>query len=77
MLPRTHGLHEMRRDDDDEIGLALLEVGGSKEGAEDRNVPKPGKLVDALRILSLEEPCDGEALSVPQFDCGMRLALGQ
>ena len=38
MLPRTHGPHEMRRDDDDEIGLALLEVGGSKERAEDGHV---------------------------------------
>ena len=54
MLPRTHGLHEMRRDDDDEIGLALLEVGGSKEGAEDGNVAEPGKLIDALRILRLD-----------------------
>ena len=42
MLPRTHGLHEMRRDDDDEIGLALLEVGGSEEGAKDGHVPSHG-----------------------------------
>lgn len=52
MLPWTHGFHEMRGHDDDEIGLALLEVGGSEEGAKNRHVANPRNLIDALRILS-------------------------
>ena len=74
---RTHGLHEVRRDDDDEVGLALLEVGGAEESADHRHIADPGELVDALRVLRLQQACDREALSVAQFDGGMGFALGQ
>ena len=56
MLARTHGLHEMRGHDDDEIGLALLEVGRSEERADHRHVAEPGELIDALRILTCSKP---------------------
>ena len=48
-----------------------------KSAPSDGHVADPRKLVDALRILRLEQARDGEALSVPQFDRRMRLALGQ
>src|SRR6202034_2355195 len=77
MLSRTHRPDEMRRDDDDKIGLVLLEVGGAKKRAKDWQVANPGQLIDGIGRLRLEQAGNGEALSVPQFDRGVRLALSQ
>jgi len=77
VLVRAHRPHELPRDNDDKIRLVLLEVGGAKKRAKDRQVADPGQLVDGVGRLRLEQTGDGETLSVPQFDGGVGLALGQ
>ena len=56
MLSRTHRPDEMRGDDDDKIGLVLLEVGGAKKRAKDWQVANPGQLIDGLGRLRLSRP---------------------
>ena len=65
-------LHEIRRDDDDQLGLVALELAAAEEQAEDRKVAKPGKLLDIGRNIVLQQARDGEGLPVAQLKRGLR-----
>ena len=65
------------RDDDDQLGLVALPVGRAEQRAQDRQVRRPGHLVDGVGVVLLEEAGDGEALAVAQLDRGGGLAHGE
>ncbi len=71
------GRDEMRRDEDDEIGLVLLVGRTAEQRAQHRHGADPGQLVDVLHVAGLQQAGDGEALSVTQLDGGAGVALGQ
>ena len=60
-------LHEIGRDQDDELGLAALERGRAEEGADDRQIADPGiglKLLLGLGLLRLQH---GQTLFLYNF----------
>src|SRR5215831_4975600 len=74
-LPRHGRSNEMRRHDDHQVRLHLLELLAAEQRAEDRHRADPGKLRDVAPIVSLQQAGDREALAVTQLDRGARLAL--
>ena len=49
-------MHEVRRDDDDELRLLVLEIAAAKERAEDWNILGARQTVDILLRLARDEP---------------------
>src|SRR6185503_8209489 len=79
--PRVHprargvGLHELGGDQEQELGLVVLEARAAEEGAEDRNVAQDRDLGHRLSHLVVDEPGDGEGFTVLQIDRGGGLVL--
>ena len=68
LVARPRRTHEVRRDDDDEIGLVLLIRLAGEQRAEHRHVAKPGQLLDRVLAVALQQAADHEALAVAQLD---------
>src|ERR1700722_12716596 len=77
LLPRRGRLDEMRRDDDDEIGLVLLIARAREQRAEHRHRAEPGNLAAVAQVVRLQEARDREALPIAQLDGRDRVALDQ
>ncbi len=69
-VARRRRPHEMRRDDDGEIGLVLLVGLRREQRPQHRHAAEPRQLLDLVMVLGLQQAADDEALAVAQFDGG-------
>ncbi len=76
-VARPRRTHQMRRHDDDEIGLVLLIGLRREQRAQHRHAAEPGQLLDLVLGVGLQQTADREALAVAQFDRGRGAAHDQ
>src|SRR5499427_3970403 len=69
--------HQTRRNDDGEVGLVLLEGPARKQRSEDWYITQPGQLFLIGLVHVLQEPADGEALTIAKLDGGAGAAHDQ
>src|SRR5262245_7581758 len=54
-IARTRRTHEMRRDDDGEVGFVLLVGLAGKQRTEHRHTAEPGQLFDRVPVVALQQ----------------------
>src|ERR1017187_2413550 len=69
-VTRARRTHEMRRDDDDKIGLVLLIGFAGEQRAQYRQAAEPGQLIDRVLVVALQQPAEHKTLSIAQLDRG-------
>src|SRR6185369_8409455 len=74
-LARSRGLHQMRRDDDDQIGLVLLIVHAAEQSPQNWNRSQPRNLGPEPQIVGLQQAGNRKALAITQLDCCNSIAL--
>src|SRR5262249_15165222 len=77
LIARPRRTHEMRRDNDGEIGFILLVGLAGEQRAQHRYAAKPRQLIDRVLVVGLQQAADHEALAVAQFDGGRGAAYDQ
>ena len=71
-----HRTHQIRRDDDHQLGLRAAEAARTEQRAEDRKVAEERRLVDVVGV-GVDQAGDHEALARAQLDRGFGTARGQ
>src|ERR1035441_4913679 len=69
-VTRARRTHEMRRDDDDKIGLVLLIGFAGEQRAQYRHAAESGQLIDRVLVVALQQPAEHKTLSIAQLDRG-------
>ena len=64
--PLRHRAHDIRGDDDDELGLLALKARGAEQRADDRQVAQPGNLLISVLILSWISPAIAKLSPLPR-----------
>src|SRR5262245_3764359 len=77
LITRPRRTHEMRRDNDGEVGFVLLVGLAGEQRAQHRYAAKPGQLIDRVLVVGLQQATDYEALAITQFDGGGGAAYDQ
>src|SRR5262249_31072662 len=63
--------HQMRSNDDDQIGLRFLEGSATEEGAQHWDLANPRQLRLVCAVLVVEQASYRKALTIPEFDRDM------
>src|SRR6185437_1435750 len=69
-VARPHRAHQMRRDDDGEVGMVLLIGLAGEQRSQHWDAAEPRQLLDQVLVVGLQQTADHEALTVAQFDRG-------
>ena len=69
--------HEVRRDDDGEIGFVLLKGLAREQHTQHRDTAEPRQLLDGVLVVALQQAADHEALAVAQFNGRRSATNGQ